>query len=161
MDSMQCFRDWGKALEQALGIPIVIDQSGTLALTTKGHNIFSIAPTAGQMALTFTGILGRADDEMPSSMLRTLLGLNLNPGMTGAGCIAVVPHTLEIVLRLDWRPNEKNWTEQIFAAVLAAFAEHVDELAAAIANRELEQILDTAAPAEFSAARASSLTGLV
>ena len=161
MDSMQSFRDWGSALAQALGIPIVMDQNGTLALTTKGGNVFSITPVTGQIALTFAGILGRADDDMPASMLRTLLALNLNPGMAGAGCIAVVPHTREIVLRLDWRPAEKNWTEQIFAAVLAAFAEHVDELAAAIANRELGQMLDTAAPAEFSAARASSLTGLV
>lgn len=161
MDSVQYIREWGSALEQALKIPIVVNESGMLALTTKGRNAFSIEPTPGQLALTFTGILGQADDTMPASMLRTLLTFNLSPVITGTGCIAVLPNTNDILFRMDWRPAAESWTEQMFATALAAFAEHVDALAAAIATGELEQIQNAMTAQEPSGAAVSNLTGLV
>ncbi|CAM4250560.1 Type III secretion system chaperone [Bordetella tumbae] len=161
MDSLERLRDWGSSLEQALGIPIVVDQNGMLALTTKGGNVFSIAPAPTPVGLLFTGILGMADDTMPASTLRALLAVNMAPSLSGMANVGVAPATHEILLKLTWMPNEANWTESAFAGVLIAFAEHVDALAAAIRDGELQSILALASiPDPSLASSATDLTDL-
>jgi len=159
IDSVTRLREWGIRLEQALNISLV-DHNGALALKTKAGHLFGVGPVLGQAALIFTGIIGSADETMASRTLYALLAANMNPSLTGTGSIAVVPQTRDIVFRLVWMPAEHNWTEQMFGAVLAAFAEHVDALAATIANREIEQLLDASLSAEPTAAQASHFSGL-
>ncbi|OZI50524.1 CesT family type III secretion system chaperone [Bordetella genomosp. 4] len=149
-DSVARLRDWGSSLEQALGIPIVIDQNGMLALTTKGGNVFSVAPAPVPMGLIFTGILGMADETVPASTLRALLMVNMATSLSGMASVGVAPVTHEILLKLTWMPNETSWTEPAFTGVLIAFAEHVDALAAAVRDGELEPILALASVADPS-----------
>lgn len=149
-DSVARLRDWGGSLEQALGIPIVIDQNGMLALTTKGGNVFSVAPAPVPMGLIFTGILGMADETVPASALRALLMVNVASSLSGMANVGVAPATLEILLKLTWTPIETSWTESAFTGVLIAFAEHVDALATAIRDGELEPILALASVADPS-----------
>lgn len=141
IDSAERLRDWGGRLERALGIPIVVDQTGALLLKTKGGNMFGVVSVAGEGALIFTGVLGVADEAIRPDTLRALLAVNLSTSFSGLGFVGVEPQTHEILFRLPWMPIESSWTEQAFAAVLAAFSEHVDTLAAAIANGEIEQLL--------------------
>lgn len=149
-DSLERLRDWGSSLEQALGIPIVINQNGMLALTTKSGNVFSIAPAPVPRGLIFTGILGTADDTMPASTLRALLAVNMAPSLSGMAIVGVAPGTYEILLKLTWMPNEAHWTESAFAGVLIAFAEHVDALAGAIRDGGLESTLALASVVDVS-----------
>ncbi|CAM4176381.1 type III secretion system chaperone [Bordetella muralis] len=155
-DSAAQLRDWGSSLEQALGISIVIDQNGMLALTTKGGNVFSVAPAPVPMGLIFTGILGMADETVPASTLRALLTVNMAPSLSGMAIVGVAPVTHEILLKLTWMPNEASWTEPAFAGVLIAFAEHVDALAAAIRDGELEPILALASVVDPSLAASAT-----
>lgn len=158
LDSATRLRDWGNRLEQALGIPIVVGQSGALLLKTKGGHVFGVAAVPGEGALIFTGVIGVADERIGADALRALLAINLSATFSGLGFVGVEPETQEILFRLPWMPVESSWTEQAFAAVLAAFAEHVDALAGAVANGEIVQWL--ADSSGHTAARARHTTSV-
>lgn len=161
IDAVQRLRDWGTSLEQALNIPLVVDERGTLVLKTKAGHVFGITPAPDQEALIFTGVLGVADDAMRGNTLRALLAVNMTPSLTGTGSVGLVPETREIALRLTWMPTEVNWTEQVFAAALAAFAEHVDALASLIASGELEQLVAFSSSSNPAAIEAEDFSDLV
>ncbi|CAM3768797.1 CesT family type III secretion system chaperone [Bordetella tumulicola] len=160
IDVVQRLRDWGTCLEQALNIPLVVDERGTLVLKTKAGRVFGITP-APEEALIFTGVLGVADDAMRGNTLRALLAVNMTPSLTGTGSVGLVPDTREIALRLTWMPVEVNWTEQLFAAALAAFAEHVDALASLIASGEIEQFVTFSSSSDPAAIEAEDFSDLV
>lgn len=150
IDSAERLRDWGERLEKALGIPLVAGQGGGLLLTTKGGNAFGVAPVPGQPALVFTGVIGMADAAMQPSTLRALLALNFSTSLSGMCFVGIEPKTQEILLRLAWTPLPSSWTEQAFAAVVAAFAEHVDSLADSVSNGDIERLLNISPPAAAS-----------
>lgn len=140
IDSAERLREWGTRLEQALGITVVVNHGGALALKTKAGHVMGISPVPWQATLIFTGTLGMADDTMSHATLRALLAVNLNQSLAGMGRVGIAPDGQEILFQLVWSPAETSWTDEAFSAVLMAFAEHVDVLAAAISNGELEHI---------------------
>ena len=161
IDSVTQLREWGHGIERALNISLNIDHNGVLALGSRAGHLLGIGPIPGQAALIFTGLIGVADDTMRADTLCALLAANMDPRWSGSGSIAAVPQTREIVYRLIWAPDEPHWTESVFVAVLEAFAKHVDVLATAVANREIEQILMVATSANAAADHAPTSTDLV
>ena len=157
IDSVALLRIWGTHLEQALGIPICTEQSGALVLKTKQGNALGITPVPGHGVWVLAGVLGVADTSIRAQTLCALLAINMSPTFSGMGCVGLAPTTREIVLRLTWVPAPESSTEQAFAAILMAFVEHIDTLAAAIVSGEIEQVLTVATSTEIPAM--SSETG--
>ncbi|MFA5488502.1 MAG: type III secretion system chaperone [Candidimonas sp.] len=151
VDSAGSLREWILKLEQMLQAPISISDSGSAVLRTKGGALFGIEPIPGDASLVFTGRIGTVDAAMTVKTLKALLAVNMSPGLSGFACVGLTPGNDDILLRLIWTPSEAGWTEGAFASILAAFAEHVDALAAALANGEIEKILSVSSVAEESA----------
>jgi hypothetical protein len=144
IDSAKQLREWGRSLEAALGIPVMTADDRGMMLKTKGGGVFGIAPVPGLAGLVFTGVLGVADDKATKQTLCSLLALNLSANLAAMGYVGLDPATREILYRLIWTPRDEGWTEQAFAAVLAAFSEHVDQLAKSLATGELEKLVAVA-----------------
>lgn len=144
-------RAWGTRLEHALGIPICADPSGALVLKTKRGNALGITPVSGHGVLVLAGILGVADTSVHAETLCALLAINMSPAFSGMGCVGLAPTTREIVLRLSWAPAPEGWTEQAFVALLMAFVEHIDALAAVIVSGDIKQVLTATTASETPA----------
>ncbi|MVW80499.1 type III secretion system chaperone [Bordetella sp. 02P26C-1] len=140
IDSAKQLRDWGRSLEEALGISVMTADDRGMMLKTKGGNLFGVAPVPGLPGLVFTGVIGVANEHTSTQTLCSLLAINLNATLSAMGYVGLDAATREILYRLMWMPRDEGWTEQAFAAVLAAFSEHVDQLAKALANGELEKL---------------------
>lgn len=140
-DSANDLRHWAASIETALGITLGSTETGAFVLHSTAGNKLGIEPVPGMRALALTGQIGTADGTFGERKLRALLALNLTAGLSGTGVIGVAPDSHAVLVRLLWTPVEAGWTEDIFTAVLAAFAEHVDALSAALANGEIEHVL--------------------
>ncbi|MBJ7263317.1 MAG: type III secretion system chaperone [Burkholderiaceae bacterium] len=140
-NSANDLRQWAASIETALGITLGSTETGAFVLHSTAGAMLGIEPVPGMRALALTGQIGVADGVFGERKLRALLALNLTAGLSGTGVIGVAPDSQAVLVRLLWTPVETAWTEEIFTAVLAAFAEHVDALSAALANGEIEQVL--------------------
>lgn len=147
-ESSDTLRQWGERIEQALGIPLCVREDGAFALRSKGGALVGVEPMSGSRGVAFNGELGNTASELPPRTLRALLAINLAPGLSGTGFIGLAPQTDALILRMYWTPAESGWTEDTFMGVLTTFAEHVDALAASIASRDVERILDSSASTE-------------
>jgi hypothetical protein len=144
-------RQWGERIEQSLGIQLGIREDGAFALRSKGGALVGVEPMPGTRGVALNGELGTNSESLPARTLRALLAVNLAPGLSGTGFIGLVPQTDALILRLFWTPKEPGWTEDTFMGVLTTFAEHVDALAASIASRDVERILDASASTDAAA----------
>lgn len=142
LDSVNDLRRWAASIETALGITLGSTETGAFVLHTTGAATVGIEPVPGMRALALTGQIGVADGAFGERKLRALLALNLAAGLSGTGVIGVAPDSHAVLVRLMWTPVDEGWTEEIFTAVLTAFAAHVDALSAALANGEIEHILN-------------------
>ena len=141
-DSANDLRRWAGHIETTLGITLGSNAQGAFVLRTKGGAMVGIEATPNLRALALTGQIGIADAAMSAKRLRALLAINLAAGLSGTGSIGLVPENNALVLRLVWVPVEAAWNEEVFTAVLTAFAEHVDALSTALTIGEIETILD-------------------
>ena len=141
-DASTDLRQWAASIETALGITLGSTDAGAFVLSTKAGALVGIEPATAMRALVLTGQIGVADETMSQRRLRAMLALNLTAGLSGTGVLGLAPDTNAVLLRLIWTPVEAAWTEEVFAAVLSAFAEHVDALSAALASGEIEIVLD-------------------
>lgn len=144
LDSATTLRDWAKSMEDAWGIAIGLTDEGAFVLETEGGVQVGIEPVPRRPALVFTAELGEASDSTPPHLYRALLALNLDPILSGSGHVGISPQTRQILLRLIWSPGEEEWQEDRFFHLLAAFGKHAEQLARAIASREIEKILPLA-----------------
>ncbi len=110
-------------------------------LATTGGALVGIEPMPERQALALTGVLGEVDADTPLRLYQALLAMNLQPALSGSGCVGVDHQTQTILLRLIWSPAEPQWSKDGFLQLLAAFGSHVDQLTQAIASREIESIL--------------------
>ena len=141
-DSASDLRHWAANIEKALGITLSCSDKGTFALRTKAGAMVGVEAAPKMRAVVLTGQIGTADETMSARRLRALLAVNMAPGLSGTGCLGLAPENNALLLRLVWAPVAAAWEEDAFAAVLIAFVEHVDALSAALANGEIEAILD-------------------
>lgn len=141
LDSAMALRGWAERLEDAWGIGIGITDEGAFVLETEGGAQVAIEPVPQQPALVLTAELGEVDDNTPPHLYQALLALNLNPVLSGSGHVGIAPQTHQILLRLVWSPGEEQWQEDRFFQLLAAFGTHAEQLARAIASRDIEKIL--------------------
>lgn len=150
-------KTWISMLEASMEITIGATDEGAFALRTKGGAAVTIEPVAGQMGLILSGQVGTVDETSAPSLLLALLAANLVPGTVAPACLGWQPIERALVLRLLWTPSEAGWTADAFFSVLGAFGEQVDALAAAIASRDIEQLMP-ASPREPEPAAALGAT---
>jgi len=141
-NSANDLRRWAANIETALGITLSCNDNGAFALRTKGGAMVGIEAAPKLRALVLTGQIGIADETLSARRLRALLAINMATGLSGGGCLGLAPENNALLLRLIWAPVDAAWDEDAFAAVLTAFAEHVDALSTALANGEIETILE-------------------
>lgn len=140
-DSATALRNWAQSIEEAWGIAIGFTDEGAFMLETTAGALVGIEPVPEQQALVLTAVLGELDADTPLRLYQALLALNLQPALSGSGCVGVDHQSQTILLRLIWSPAEPQWSKDGLLQLLAAFGSHVDQLTQAIASREIESIL--------------------
>lgn len=141
LNSATSLRNWAKSIEEAWDITIGFTDEGAFVLQTTAGIQVVIEPVPQRAALVLTAELGKVNDSTPPRIYQALLALNLEPVLSGSGYVGISPQTHEILLRLIWTPAEEHWSEEPFFQMLAAFGNHADQLAQAIASREIEKVL--------------------